>query len=276
MIAMTMHHSDRSSCLTAWFVTAALALPTAISAQGEDPAPPDPRTATEKIESTRSTLSEWIEIRRSISKEKADWAVGRDIVTQRIDLVREQIESLNSKTEETRQGVAKTDEKKARLTDELAEITSTESGFRDKLVPLEVRVKKLIERLPSPILDTIGPLSQQLPIDPRNSERPIGERLRCVLGILNEVNRFQNEITSTTEIRDLGNGETSEVDVLYLGISQAYYVNGKGDAAGIGRAAEDAWQWKPANGYAPAIRKAIAIFRDKEKADFVRLPIRID
>ena len=273
---MTMQPNDRSSRLTSWFAAAMLALPATIVAQDGEAQPTDTRTPAEKIENTRSTLSEWIEVRRLISKEKADWVVGREIVTQRIELVKDQIDSLKSKTEETRSGVTKTDEKKAKLTDELDEITKTEASLREKLVPLEVRTKQLIARLPSPILDTIGPLSQQLPADPEKSDRPIGDRLRCVLGILNEVNRFHSEITSTTEIRDLGNGNASEVDVLYLGISQAYYVNAKGDAAGIGRATADAWEWKPANQYAAAIQKAIAIFRDKEKADFVRLPVRID
>ena len=62
----------------------------------------------------------------------------------------------------------------------------------------------------------------------------VGGRFGNVIAVLNSMNRFQREIKITSEVRDLGDGQTAEVAVLYLGMGQAYYVAPKGDIAEIG------------------------------------------
>ncbi len=230
----------------------------------------------QKVDKTRTALSEWLEIRRLISKEKRDWALGRDTLTQRIELVKGQIEDLKTKTAKKRKDIGDSDQKKVTLEADFKKITDTEAAFLQKLVPLENRVKELLGRLPEPILETVRPLSQQLPAKPEESKSPIGDRLRNVVGILNEVNRFNSEITVSTEVRTLKDGRNAEVNVLYIGIARAFYVTAKGDAAGIGSAGKDGWQWTPADDHAEKIALAIAIQKNEKAAEYVKLPIRIE
>jgi hypothetical protein len=58
---------------------------------------------------------------------------------------------------------------------------------------------------------------------------------------LNEVNKFNREITVSSEVLTLSGGASAEVTALYVGIGKAYYVSRNGSAAGIGTASPDGW-----------------------------------
>ncbi len=90
-----------------------------------------------------------------------------------------------------------------------------------------------------------------------------------------QVNKFNREITVTSEVRELPDGTSAEVTALYVGISTAYYVSRDGSAAGMGTASPDGWVWTPANDDAAQIAKAIAILKNEQVASFVKLPIDI-
>jgi len=121
--------------------------------------------------------------------------------------------------------------------------TQERAQFRDDVV----RTKRLLERLPDPVRERVKPLSQRFPEDPADTKLSLGERFQNVIGVLNEVNKFNGEVSVTSEVRALANGSSAEVTALYLGIGQAYYVNASGDAAGIGTASADGWVWTPAD-----------------------------
>ena len=66
-----------------------------------------------------------------------------------------------------------------------------------------------------------------------------------MLGILNEVNKANSEMTVVYEVRALPDGTNAEVQCIYVGLAQAYYISPRGEA-GIGRPSEDGWKWAPA------------------------------
>jgi hypothetical protein len=104
----------------------------------------------------------------------------------------------------------------------------------------------------------------------------VAERYQSVIGILNEVNKFNGEITVRSEMRALPDGTTAEVTAVYLGIGQGFYVTGGGKIAGVGLPTKEGWSWTPANEAALEIAKAVAILKDERVAEFVRLPVRIE
>jgi hypothetical protein len=102
----------------------------------------------------------------------------------------------------------------------------------------------------------------------------IAERFQNVLGILNDLNKANNETTVNFEVRNLSDGKPSEVRVLYIGLAQAYYLSAQ-DEAGIGRPGPDGWVWEPANAIADRIRLALDVIASKQKPAFVALPVKI-
>ena len=238
---------------------------------GED----DPRAENqERVEQGRELLRRWQEIQILISKEKADWRVGKESLTDRIDIVKGEIEALRGKISEAKENISKTDEKRNELTEENESLRQAAATLEETLESLEERTRKLVAKLPAPLCERIEPLTQRLPDPEKETKLSLSDRFLNIVGILNEVNRFNREITVEKELRTLSDGTSAEVTVVYVGLGQAYYVNKNGTAAGVGSISEKGWSWTPANEAAAKIQEVVGIL-EKDKAHFVRLPIRV-
>ena len=118
-------------------------------------------------------------------------------------------------------------------------------------------------------------MSQRIPIKDQ-SELTLSERYQNVIGVINELNKGASEISVISEVRSLLNGESAEVQTLYLGYAHAFYCTTKGDIAGIGYPSRDGWVWKPKNEIAQEIADSIAIFKNEMVAEYITLPISVD
>lgn len=228
------------------------------------------------LDATRTALQERIEIERILSKEKLDWAVGRELLQARIDLTRRQIESLREGIAESRTGVLDLGGQKAELVARNESLKDASRALAEPLADLEARTQALLVQLPVLLQERVKPLSQRIPEDPAGAESSLSERALNVVGILNQVTKFNREVSVTSEVRELSGGAQAEVTALYVGLGQAYYVTNDGSAAGIGRPSPAGFTWEPANESAKDVAKAIAIFNNEQAAEYVRLPLRID
>lgn len=227
------------------------------------------------VDNTRAALEKWVETRRIISREKHDYELGREMLSERIELVGREIESLRGKISETEESITEADKKRTELLVENEKLKEASASLIGTVIELEAGTRGLLKRLPDPIRERVKPLSQRFPENTDKTKLSLWERFQNIVGVLNEVNKFNREITVTSEVHKLSDGTSAEVTAIYIGIGQAYYSNGNGDVAGIGTASPEGWVWKPANEAAAAIAKAIAILKNETAAAFVRLPIEI-
>lgn len=232
--------------------------------------------ATAGIEEARTMLEKWVETRRVITKEKTDWQLGAEMLTERVKLLLREIGGLRDRIAEANASIADADAKRAALVEENERAKQRSVAFASAVSALETRTKALLARLPDPIRERVRPLSQRLPEDPAGTTLPLSQRFQNVVGILNEVDKFHREITVTSEVRALGDGRQAEVATMYVGLGQAFYASTAADAAGVGSAAADGWRWTSSDSSAAEIARAIAILKNEQVADFVPLPIRID
>jgi len=237
---------------------------------------PEQQEAGTDIEVARSTIEKLVETRQVLSKEQQNWRVGKSVLEDRIDLVRSQIEDTRKAMSETREDLEENDAKRQGLLEENESLKEGVSTLQDLIAILESRTRNLLKRLPEPIRDHVKPLSQQIPEDPETADIPLANRYSFVIGVLNDINKYNGEIHMTRQRRKLPNGTTGEVATMYVGISQGYYVDDAGTMAGIGYPTVDGWEWAEANDVAGAIATAIAILKNEEAASFVKLPIEIN
>jgi chromosome segregation ATPase len=253
---------------------AAAALASATAAQQSDGS--DEAAVGARIDSTREILDRWVETRRIISEEVREWALGKEILESRVDVVKRDLDTAKERVVETEKSITDADRKRAELVGQSETLKSASAELAATAALLEARVKDLVRRLPDPIREKIRPLSQRLPEDSAKSELSIAVRFQNLVGIVNEVNKFAREITMTSEIRKLADGSSAEVTVVYLGISQAYYAGSAGKIAGFGTSGADGWTWTVANDMAPQVSKLIAILKNESPAEFVPLPLKVD
>ncbi len=258
----------RRACVMAWVVillSSVIGLPPSVSAAEAD----------DGIDGVRAALEKYVETRKVISAEQRDWKLGREMLNERIDLVQQEIDSLREKIGNTEESIGEADKKRAELVEENERLKSASEALDGNVLSLEDNTRRLLKRLPDPIRERVRPLSQRLPEDPAETKLSLAERFQNVIGILNEVNKFNREITMTSEVRTLPDGTSAEVTALYAGIGAAWYATADGKSAGVGGPSDDGWAWTPANEDADEIAHAIAILKNEQVAAFVRLPVEI-
>jgi hypothetical protein len=257
----------------AWAPAAGLALaaalgllaPQAVSA-GQDVA---------DVESTRDALDRWMQTRGLIGREKAEWALGRQVLEERAAVLEREIAELRARTEEARRGIADAEAKRDELEAERLGRAEASQVLSTRIAGFEGRVLNLLERCPEPVRERVRLFSQRIPLDPAQAQGSPSERYQFVIATLNEINRFQREVAVTSEVRELPDGGSAEVTVLYAGLGQAWYVGADGKTAGVGREGPSGWTWLPAPEAAAGIARAVAILKNEEIAAFVQLPLDV-
>jgi hypothetical protein len=227
------------------------------------------------LDTTREALQKLVQSQQLLSQERRDWRVEKELLIERQQLLQREIASLETKIKEATASLSDADQKRAELVAANAEFRELSTTLLAHVTRLEGRVATLLPQLPDPLLDRLKPLTARLPADPATTKLSLAERFQNVIGILNEVTRFNREITVVNEIRPVGNGQTAEVKALYLGLGQAYYVTANGDAAGHGTPTPTGWTWQPNPALAAAVSHAVAILQNQKVATFIPLPVEI-
>jgi len=226
------------------------------------------------IEETRLTLSKWIETQQIIAKERNDWQQGKEILEGRVELVSKEVSQLKERIAQSEAAVAESNRKRDRLAAENAELKQTGSQLASAVTAMESEVRKLATLAPEGVAAKLAPLLQRIPADPSTTRVSAAERFQNVLGILNELNKANSEIAIAYEVRQMADGSSSEVQVIYVGLAQAYYLSPRGEA-GIGKPSAEGWTWRAAPGEAGGIYTALEIIQGKHPPAFVGLPISI-
>jgi hypothetical protein len=255
------------ACLTA---AAGLLFLAGTSSAGDGDAP----SASAALQETRLTLDKWIETQQILSKERKDWQQGKEILLGRLDLVKSEVTTLEEKIRQAESAVTEANRKRDELLADNDRLKTVGAQLAEGVAGMEAQVKKLLESVPQPIRTKLLPLTQRIPEDPANTRVSAAERFQNVLGILNELNKANNELTVGYEVHTLADGKPSEVQAIYVGLAQAYYVSASGEA-GIGRPAPDGWKWEPSRAVAGDVLKALEILQGKHTPAFVPLPVQI-
>lgn len=232
---------------------------------------------TPDLATARAALERWVETRSVIGKEQRDWLLGKDLLESRIALMQREIDAVKNRTAETQKNSAEAEQKRSELVTENERLQAAGAGLQQGIAGLESRTRALLRRLPEPLRERPGvkALAQRLPEDPTTCKLSLSERFLNVVGLLNEIDKFQREITVASEVRRLGDGTSAEVTAVYLGIAQGFYVSNNGKAAGVGAATETGWQWTAADAEAPRIKQVVAILKNEHPAAFVPVPAKL-
>ena len=231
------------------------------------PAPPT-------LEETRLTMDKWLETQQIISRERKDWQQGKEILLGRLELVKKEVATLEEKTRQAESSVAEADKKRSELLAENDQLKAAGAQLTEAVTGMEGEIRQMFKQLPEPIQTKLQPLYQRIPEDPAKTRVAAAERFQNILGILNELNKTNNEITVSYEVHNLADGKPSEVKAIYVGLAQAYYVSTRGEA-GIGCPTADGWKWEPSKAVARDVLTALEILEGKQSPAFVPLPVTL-
>jgi hypothetical protein len=249
--------------------------PAATSTTAAAPASADKtRETMEKIDKARETLDKWVKTRRLISDEQHEWVLGKEMLASRLDMIKREADSVEDKIRGDQATLNRKVDDRVALEMEVDQLKAVNAQVTKAITGFEDEIRKLYTLLPKPIQTKIEPLYKRVPEDSAKTRAPLIERFQNVVGILNEINKANSEITQTSEVLTLANGKPAEVRVVYVGLAQAYYLSATGEA-GIGHPTPTGWKWEAVPGIARDVLTALEILQGKQKAEFVPLPVKI-
>lgn len=233
--------------------------------------------APNRLADARNTLEKWVETRQLVSKTRADWQTEKETIEQSIAMFERELKAVEEQLSKLSTNSSQADKERAQTEASLKAAGESLEPSEKFAADFEGKISRLVPQLPQPLQDTLKPLLARLPADAAKTKMKATERFQVVVGILNEVDKFNNAVTiSFNEKRKNDNGAEVAVETVYVGLGAAYFVNAAGDFAGIGAPGANGWQWTKRAEIAPSVREAIRIYRAEQTARFVGLPVTIN
>lgn len=226
-------------------------------------------------EETKSTVTQWAEAENLISKELNDWKEEKAILEDLARMLEAETENISGKIEKAKESATEADKRREEVVGRKENLEEASAVVRENLENLEDGIRELLPYLPSNYVDSIKPLIRQIPEGGKPTQLSLSVRLRNVVGILSQANKFDNVISLETETRDFEGSQSKQVKTLYYGFSIAYYSDTTGEKAGYGVPSEKGWQWKETPEYGEAILGMISMYEKGKQAEFITLPVVI-
>lgn len=231
--------------------------------------------APDILNGARSTLEQWVQTRQLISKTRSDWQADKELLEQSIRMFERELQSLNDQLAGVSTNRTRADEERDAALGQQRELNAALDSARALAESLEQRVRALAPAFPPSLAEKVQPLLNRVPADSATTKAGPVERLQTIVALLNEVDKFNAAVTVVSEVRKNPAGAEVQVETIYVGLAQAYFVDKAGQYAGVGVPTPQGWQWTERSELVEPVRKAIAVYKNAAPAAFVALPVRI-
>jgi hypothetical protein len=238
---------------------------------------PSAAASNSPLDETIEILGKWGEVEKTLSEERSNWSLEEQSLKDTIAIYEQELAVLEEQITATEQTTSTADQQRADLLAEQDLLRTVESKLERTIIQQEDAMRRLIKVLPEPLSQEIRPLVQRMPEDSAKSSQAVSQRLQNIVGILTQVDKFNNSVEVVPEQRDFGDGRIVEVKTLYFGLAVALYADNIGAHAGVGSPqSEEGWAWEAKDSIAPEILDLIRMYEGRTPdIRFVPVPITI-
>ena len=215
-----------------------------------------------------------MQTRKAINQTIRDWADQKQSLELTTELLNKELAVLDGQIKKAKESAAESKAKREELEARLKNRNELLDYAAKRLGAVESKVTGFAKMFPPVLKESVEPLMRKFPEPDAASEIPVSQRLQNLLLVFNEIETFNARFTVTPEMHGLY-GTQVRVQVLYLGLAQAFYVTKSGRLAGVGRPGPDGWVWTPNNEIARDVSRAIRVFRDVTLPSVVSLPVEL-
>ncbi len=250
---------------TTFLLVLSLLLPAWLAAQAVSP-----------IHQSRDILKEWVQAKKLISEEASEWAEERETLQSILFLLETEKESLEAQITEAEEGATQADAQRSELVERREEQKALIAAVAERTDGFEARMLALEKQFPQPLRESVERLVLRIPTDPEKVSLSVPERLQTLIGILDQVDKFNQLVTTVRRVQKLPSGEEAEVTALYFGLGGGYFVDAAGTYAGVLRPGPEGWEAEQVDGLADSVLSAIAQIERTAPAGFVDLPVTFE
>jgi len=227
------------------------------------------------LNEARTTLDKWVETRQLISKTKTDWQSDKEMLEQSIQLISRELRAVEEQMAKLSTNNSQAEKERVQAEASLKSSSECLDQAKQFATEVEGKVAGLLPELPNPLQEVLKPFVNRMPTNSAITKLPVNERMQVLVGMLNEVDKFNSALSIFNEKRANEKGEQMAVETVYVGLGVAYFVNATGSFAGTGSPGGRGWEWTPQPELASSVRDVLKIYRNEQPARFVLLPIAI-
>lgn len=218
-------------------------------------------------------LRQWVRTQQLISKERSDWDADKRALADLNELRDREVAQLDELIEAAGSRLTDAETRRAELVAEEEKLRSQRSDLEKSIAGFETSADELLLAFPAPLRKQLADAIERLGSSDA-ADTPLQNRYRDVLAVIIEAGAFDSRLTLDAELRDF-DGKSIKVDVLYLGLGQAYYTDRAGIIAGTGKPGADGWTWTERPELAASIRKTLDVFQKQASPVLVELPLQL-
>ena len=226
--------------------------------------------ALPKAVEVQSKLEQWVKTRQLISEEASAWETEKATLAELNEIRTRETAQLDEFVKAAGERVGELAAKRANFSKEKEDLKASRSDLEGRLAKMEDSLKSLIPEFPPALREKIEETIIRL--EAPASDAALQDRMRDVLLALQACLEFQTSVTVAFDVREM-DGEKREIEILYLGLSRAWYVDVSGKHAGHGVPSRSGWVWTEDNSIAAEVRSAIEIQSREVAPAFVELPL---
>ena len=223
------------------------------------------------IQTLESLVSKYVDLKTERARTAAEWEADKKILKDEQDLL-EREKGFLARELESLETASSCDTQKL---EELRSKVSTMESFSSEIIPViekaEESLKPLLFSLPGFLKKNIFHETLSLP----QSSSASVDRVSKLLKTYQKLQEFHNQVHLSHETLLLNASMPKEYEVLYLGLSRAFFISPDNLEAGFGELIQQKWIWTPQNPMSSVIRKAIHIQKNLSTAEYVSLPLSI-
>jgi hypothetical protein len=235
-------------------------------------------SAQSNFDLARATLENWVETRQLISKEKADWEVERQALTDSVELLKKEMATLDENIERAEGDTTAADTEREKLLAENEALKGAAATVGNLIGAIEQRVLKILAVLPEDLKgrENVQMLQRRVPKNPQATRLSLSERMQTIVVLLTEVEKFNSSLNIAVETRKVPSGEMAQVTTFYLGLAQGFYVDATRQFAGVLTPGPEGWVATDRNDLAPLIGDVLDLYtKQKQPPQFVKIPVEI-
>jgi len=195
------------------------------------------------LSETRTALQEWVNLRKQISEEATNWRVDKELLADTIKVLHTEMGLLEDRILAAEENTTVADQQREDLTLENDKLKEASRAVENAMPAMEKTVRELVAWFPPALNERIGQLVKRMPSADRarTSRAALGGRVQNIVGILQEIEKFNRQITITTELTTLESGQMAQVKTMYIGLGQGFFVDENAKFAGVVRPTAEGW-----------------------------------
>lgn len=223
----------------------------------------------------KTVISERIKTQRQIAQSKSQWRADKSTLEFDLSRMKDELKFFKDSIQSLQSNESASLIERDQLLSQKSALEEIEKVWKERLPRLEKRVLQLAQRFPDPLARKVAPALKRIQPGSQTTSG-FNSRLQAIVAIIGEADQFHSSVQMHNQMIELNGKESYQVTVIYVGLTQAFFVNEKGDLAGYGKPGSSGWTWEAQNKLGSRVQELIRIHQGELAPNWKNMPIEIN